>query len=66
MSSCWSLEAQSQRANTAVMKWTQLPDKEQLQGKHKAASEQLQPQITNQMGFQGLQDQHELEIYSGV
>lgn len=48
------------------MKWTQLPDEEQLQGKHKAASEQLRPQITNQMGFQGLQDQHELEIYAGV
>lgn len=48
------------------MEWTQLPDKEQLQGKHRAASEQPGPQKTNQMGFQGLQDQHELEIYAGV
>lgn len=48
------------------LQWTQLPDKEQLQGKHKAAPEQPQPQRTNQMGFQGLQDQHKLEIYAGV
>lgn len=48
------------------MKWTQLPDKEQLQGKHKAASEQTRPQRTNQMGFQGLQDQHELDLCWGL
>lgn len=48
------------------MKWKQLSDKEQLQSKHKAASEQLWPQITNQMGFQDLPDQHKLEIYARV
>lgn len=43
------------------MKRKQLPDKEQLQSKYKAVSEQLRPQI-NQMGSQSLQDQQKLEI----
>lgn len=62
----WKFKASIYNQLHSFMKWKQLPDKEQLQSKHKAVSEQLWTQITNQIGFQGLQDQHKLEIYARV